>query len=84
MTDLQRSILAALGYIHLKMFQDAWDELEGLSPEDKAYDEVLEIRIEIFLHLKKWTSARELAESLARRTPEDPGCLEERWTMPKW
>jgi tetratricopeptide (TPR) repeat protein len=54
------------------MHQDAWDELESLPPELRADDGVLKIRIQIYQGLKKWEPARVLAESLAKRFPENP------------
>lgn len=64
---------SALGYLSLGMFEDAWEELESLSPELRAADEVLELRLEIYQQLQKWESARVLAESLTKRSPENPG-----------
>jgi uncharacterized protein HemY len=53
------------------MHQDAWNELESLPPELRADDGVLELRIQIYQALGKWESARVLAESLAKRSPEN-------------
>jgi tetratricopeptide (TPR) repeat protein len=72
MIGLQRCLDAAHGFITLGMFQDAWDELENLPPEFRSNDVVLALRIEIFQGLKKWESCRVLAESLAKRSPENP------------
>ena len=63
---------AAIGYLQLGMFEDANDELEELPPDLRASDEVLALRIEIYQRLAKWESARVLAESLAKRSPEQP------------
>ena len=62
---------AAVGYLDLGMAQDAWDELEKLPPLLKDRDAVLELRLEIFQKLEKWESARVLAESLAKRSPDN-------------
>lgn len=72
MSDLANAISVSSGYIDLGMFQDAWDELGLLPPELRAADAVMEQRIEIYHRLGKWKSARILAESLARRCPENP------------
>jgi tetratricopeptide (TPR) repeat protein len=72
MNDLQRNLDAAHGYLALGMHQDAWEELESLPPELRAHDHVLELRISIYHGLGKWESARVLAESLAKRSPENP------------
>lgn len=72
MNDLQRNLDAVHGYLALGMHQDAWDELESLPPELRADDHVLDLRISIYQDLGKWESARVLAESLAKRSPENP------------
>jgi predicted Zn-dependent protease len=72
MNEASRHLEAAHGYLILGMHQDAWDELENLSPELRADDAVLELRIQIYHGLGKWESARVLAESLAKRCPENP------------
>lgn len=72
MNDLRRNLEAALGYLALGMHQDAWDELESLPPELRADDHVLDLRISIYQGLGKWEPARVLAESLAKRFPENP------------
>ena len=73
MTGLKRRLDAAHGFITLGMYQDAWDELENLPPEFRADDVVLALRIEIYQGLEQWESCRVLAESLAGRSPENPG-----------
>jgi tetratricopeptide (TPR) repeat protein len=67
-----RHLDTTLGYLALGMHQDAWDELESLPPELRADVGVIELRIEILQRLEKWESARVLAESLAKRCPENP------------
>lgn len=73
MNGQSKHLEPALGYLALGMHQDAWDELEALPPELRVDDRVLEIRISIYHALKKWESARILAESLASRSPEEVG-----------
>jgi Flp pilus assembly protein TadD len=72
MNELHQRLRATHGYIDLGMFQDAWDELESLPPAMRADDAVFETRIAIFIRLENWESARVLAESLAKRSPENP------------
>ena len=72
MNVLPRHLEAALGYVALGMHQDAWDELECLPPEVRADDHVLDLRISIYQAHGKWEPARVLAESLAKRAPENP------------
>lgn len=73
MTELQQRLRTAHGYIDLGMMQDAWDELESLPPAMRAEGAVFETRIAVFMRLGKWESARVLAESLAGRSPGNPG-----------
>lgn len=73
MTDSEKLLDPALGYVGLGMYEEAWKELEALPPTLQAHDEVLELRIAIFKGLEKWEAARVLAESLVRRSPENPG-----------
>lgn len=61
-----------VGYLALGMHQEAWDELENLPPELRIHDDVLELRISIYQRMGKWESARILAESLAKKSPETP------------
>ena len=53
------------------MLEDAWEELENLPPELRANGPVLELRITIYQRMGKWESARILAESLAKKCPEN-------------
>ena len=73
MNEPHHRLDAAHGYIDLGMFEEAWDELESLPPDLRADDVVFEMRLEIFQRMQKWESARILAESLAKRSPENPG-----------
>ena len=70
---LKRCLDAVHGFMTLGMYQDAGDELDNLPPEFRADDVVLALRIEIYQGLEKWDSCRVLAESLAKRSPENPG-----------
>ena len=70
MSALQRLLEPVSGYLALGMHQEAWDELENLPPDLRVHDDVLATRIGILQHLGKWESARILAESLAKRSPE--------------
>ena len=56
----------------LGMYQDALEELANLPPEFRSNDVVFALRIEIFQGLKLWEAGRMLAESLAKRSPENP------------
>lgn len=73
MSELDRTLESAAGYLALGMLQDAWDELECLPPDLRVDDAVMALRIKIYQGLEKWESARVLAESLAKRSPGNPG-----------
>jgi hypothetical protein len=72
MTGVSHNLEAALGYLALGMQQDACNELESLPPELRADDGVLELRIAIYHGMARWESARVMAESLAKCSPENP------------
>jgi predicted Zn-dependent protease len=70
--ELEKGLEATVGYLSLGLFDDAWNELESLPPELRANESVMELRIEILLKLERWEFARTLAESQAKRFPENP------------
>ena len=70
--DPKRCLDAVQGFMTLGMLQDALDELGNLPPEFQGHDVVSAIRIEIYQGLKQWETCRVLAESLAKRSPENP------------
>ena len=72
MNELERLLSPISGYLTLGMFEDAWETLEDFPPELRIHDTVLGLRVEILQRLGKWESARMLAESLAKRCPENP------------
>ncbi len=72
MSPDEHAISAVVGYISLGMFEDAWQELESLPPEQRADGDVISLRIEILQRLEKWESCRVLAESMAKRFPANP------------
>lgn len=72
MIEAERAVNAAIGYLNLGMAEEAWEELDSLPPDLIHAWPVVEARIGIFQVLDKWKDARELAESMARRFPEEP------------
>ena len=66
---------AAEGYIELGMYQDAWDELETLSDDEKVSPEVCHLRLRIFIGSEAWSNAALFADSLLVRGDKDP------WTV---
>lgn len=73
MNTTEQRIRAAEGYLYLMLFEEAMSELESL-PRDAAENEaVMELKIVILQGLTRWQEARELAESLAVKSPGEPG-----------
>jgi hypothetical protein len=68
----ERVVTAAIGFCGLGMWQDAWNELETLEPEDRAQPEVLGIRLGILLALGRYESAAILAEGMIARGDTSP------------
>src|SRR5215470_5375512 len=73
--DLQRW-QAAVGYVELRMFEDANDELDKIDAFARAAPEVLAVRIAVYHGLKKWELMREIAKRLADFQPDDA-----QWTI---
>lgn len=71
-SDLQRRLQAAAGYLALGMPADAAAELDALPSAQRTEDAVLALRIEVYCGLGQWQSARQLAESLAQQSPDNP------------
>jgi len=68
----QRLVLASNGYRELGMFQDAAQALEEIEPEDKARNEVLYTRVDLYLAAKKWDMAAAVAGHLVKADPGNP------------
>jgi len=67
-----RLLTEAIGYIELGMFQDAWDTLESISPEQRDLAVVLKVRLEIYRGLGKYEGMEAVASHLCRILPEEP------------
>jgi hypothetical protein len=52
------------------MAQDAWKELEEITPLNRAKTEVLTVRLAVCRALKMWELAEEIARTLIRREPQ--------------
>lgn len=70
--QLNRSLEAVHGFLSLGMVEDAWEELESLPPDLRSLDDVLHTKLKIYQLLEKWEPARQLAEALAMKSPENP------------
>lgn len=72
MSEPSRSLEAVRGFLALGMIADAWLELDTLPPALRSTEEVVRTRIKLHHLLKQWQRAAKLAESMARRAPENP------------
>lgn len=67
----QRHLQAAAGYIELRMYLDANDELERVTAELRHLPQVLVFRLEIYRALEKWELMQTVARRLANGEPEN-------------
>jgi len=68
--SLERSLLAAQGYIELEMPDEALRELDALSSEDKDREDSLQMRLFVFMRTKRWDEALAICARLRRLFPE--------------
>jgi len=80
MSDIQRHLRAAIGFIELGLLEDAVSELESLSPEDRGRSSVLALRVEIYRTAGNWSLMEAVARELWKRHPDEPVY----WTNLAW
>lgn len=68
--SLERSLLAAQGYIELEMPDEALRELDVLALEDQAREEVQQMRLFVFMRARRWEDALDVCARLRRENPE--------------
>ena len=68
--SLERSLLAAQGYIELEMPDEALREIDALSQKDQLRDEVLQMRLFIVMRAKRWEQALAVCARLRGMCPE--------------
>ncbi len=69
-SDWQRHVLASSGYLELGMFDEAAQVLEEIEPEEKARNEVLGARVNLYMAARKWDMAAAVASHLVKVDPE--------------
>ena len=67
---LERSLLAAQGYIELEMPEEALAELDDLPAGDQDREDVLQLRLFILLRGRIWEPALEVCAQLREAFPE--------------
>lgn len=70
MEDLERKIAAAQGYSELGMHDDAIAELETIPPGRSERPEVIETRLLIFMHARRWKDALAASRKLCKAKPD--------------
>jgi predicted Zn-dependent protease len=75
MNPLKRAIDATQGFCELKMWNEAWEELETLPPGARANPSVLNTRVHILMCMERWGDALELVEGMLARGATDPALL---------
>ena len=55
--SLNVSLLSAQGYIELEMPDEALREIDAISPKDQLREEVLQMRLFVVMHAKRWEQA---------------------------
>jgi len=70
MEDFEKIIQAAQGYTELGMHDDALTELDSLVAAVRNRPDVLELRILILMHAKKWDEALASSRELCKLRPE--------------
>lgn len=73
MTEWDRRIVAAQGYVELGLHDEARVELLALPPEQKNRVDVIEIRVLCHMQDQQWAEALKLSQKLCRLQPEEPG-----------
>jgi tetratricopeptide (TPR) repeat protein len=68
----QRHLEAAEGWIELGNHLEANEELQSITPENRAHPAVLEVRWQIYAKAKKWEAALDIASALIQLLPELP------------
>ena len=83
--SLEKSLLAAQGYIELEMPTDALAELDALPPDERDSEDALQIRLFILMKTQMWGPALDVCSHIRNLFPEGPAgyihgafCLHER------
>ena len=70
--QVDRTLLAAQGYIELEMPNEALRELDSLPQAAQGRQDVLQVRLFIFMRGSRWREAMEVCDTLRRGDPEQP------------
>lgn len=70
MEDFERKMAAAQGYSELGMHEDAIAELDAIDPEISERPDVLEARLLILMHARRWKEALAASRKFCKMAPE--------------
>ena len=70
MEDLEKIISAAQGYSELSMHDDAITELDAIPSEFADLTEVLETRLHILMHARRWKESLAVSRKICKANPE--------------
>ena len=73
MTELERRILAAEGYIELGLHSEAREELSHLPPESADRADVIELIVLCSMGERRWAEGLALTQKLRELEPKEPG-----------
>lgn len=73
MTEAERRIIAAQGYVELGLFHEANEELSPLPVEAHGRVDVIEITLLCLMGEHRWAEALAVATKLCLQEPEEPG-----------
>lgn len=73
MTDPERRILAAQGYVELGLHQEAREELARLGADVRERADVIELNMLCLMGEQSWEQALALTQQLCALEPEEPG-----------
>ncbi len=72
MSEVDRNLQAAVGYLELGMLEEANNEIECIPPDQKNSSEVLGVRMEIYRAAEKWMLMATVARELLKRHQDQP------------
>lgn len=73
MTDAERKIIAAQGYVELGLYEEAREELSPLPAAMHERVDVIEITLLCLMGRQQWAGALALATKLCQQEPAEPG-----------
>jgi tetratricopeptide (TPR) repeat protein len=68
--SLERSLLAAQGYLELDMASSALRELDSVADEDQGHEDVLQMKLLVHMKTRQWEQALHICERLRDDYPE--------------